>query len=424
MMSDTGPQHDPPLQLTAGPELPKSAGKAPPPPKKKRRVWPWLLLLLLLLAGAGYFFYRTEQKKAEAAKKPTRVPVVQVIVTKAKRGDIGVYYTGLGAVTPINTVTVKSRVDGELIKVIYKEGDLVHQGELLAEIDPRPFEVALTQAEGQLLKDQANLDNARIDVTRYETLVKQNSAPEQQLATQKATVKQDEGVVKTDQGTVDSAKLNITYCHIIAPMTGRIGLRLVDPGNIVHSSDANGLLVITQVQPISVIFTIAEDQLPVVVSKLHAGQQLPVDAFNHEMTQRIAQGMLTTVDNQIDQNTGTLKLRATFPNGDNALFPNQFVNARLLVQQKRRVVLLPTAAVQRNAQSTYVYVVKADSTLEMRQVKLGTTEGDQSEITDGLQEGDVTVMTGVDKLQEGTKVAAHFPGETVPPAERPKRGKK
>jgi multidrug efflux system membrane fusion protein len=269
----------------------------------------------------------------------------------------------------------------------------------------------LDQAQGQLIKDQAALDNARIDLARYQTLLTQNAIPEQQVTTQKTTVAQFEGAVKTDRGQLDSAKLNIVYCHITDPISGRIGLRLVDPGNIIHASDANGLLVITQIQPISVIFTIAEDQLPAVLQKMRAGQRLKVAAYNRDMKTKIAEGSLTTVYNQIDQSTGTVRLRATFDNKDNALFPNQFVNARLLVEEKRGVTLVPTAAVQRNSQMTYVYVVKPDSTVTVRQVSLGTTEGDQSEVTSGLSPGDIVVMTGVDKLQEGSKVSAHMEGD-------------
>jgi membrane fusion protein, multidrug efflux system len=268
----------------------------------------------------------------------------------------------------------------------------------------------LTQYEGQLLRDQALLENARIDQGRYETLIKQNAIPEQQLATQVALVKQDEGTVKNDQGLIDSVKVNLIYCNITAPITGRIGLRLVDPGNIVQTTDSTGLLVITQLQPISVIFTIAEDQLPVIYQKMNAGQKLPVDAFNREMTKKLVSGSLTTIDNEIDQTTGTVKLRATFDNAHNELFPNQFVNARLLQQEKRGVVLVPSAAVQRNSSSTYVYVVKPDSTVTVRQVKTGTSDDNNTEITSGVEEGDVLVLTGVDKLQEGTKVTVHLEG--------------
>jgi multidrug efflux system membrane fusion protein len=335
-----------------------------------------------------------------------------VVAAKTRKGDIGVYITGLGAVTPIYTVTVKSRVDGQLMRVLFKEGDFVHQGDLLVEIDPRPFEVQLTQAEGQLIKDQALLDNARIDLDRYQTLLTQNAIPEQQLATQKALVQQDGGAVKTDQGQIDSAKLNLVYCHIAAPITGRVGLRLVDPGNIVHASDTNGLLVITQIQPISVIFPIAEDQLPDVLRKIRAGERLGVDAFDREK-KKLATGWLTTLDNQIDPTTATVKIRATFDNKDNALFPNQFVNARLLVEEKHGVTLVHTAAVQRNSQTTYVFLVKPDSTVTVRPITIGTTEGDDAEVSSGLSPGDVVVMTGVDKLQEGSKVRVQMYGEAT-----------
>jgi multidrug efflux system membrane fusion protein len=315
--------------------------------------------------------------------------------------------TGLGAITPIATVTVRSRVDGQLMAVHFKEGDIVNEGAPLIEIDPRPYQAIVEQTEGELTRDQALLANARVDVTRYETLLKQDAIPEQQLATQRATVSQLEGTVKNDQGLLDAAKLNLLYCHISAPITGIVGLRLVDAGNIVHASDTNGMLVITQLQPMSVIFTVSEDQLPPILQKIHAGQKLPVEAWDRELKNKLATGVLATVDNEIDQTTGTLKLRAIFDNRNHELFPNQFVNARLLVQEKTGVTLLPSAAVQRNSQSTYVYLIKPDNTVTVRPIQLGTTEGDQSEVTSGLMPGDKVVMTGGDKLQEGTRVVSH-----------------
>ena len=399
-------------------ELPAPDGGGPQAPRPPRRLWPWLLLLALLGAG-GYYFWtkRTPpaQPGASAGKGGGRrgggtPPVVAV---KARKGDIGVFYSGLGAVTPLNTVTVKSRVDGQLMQVLYKEGDMVREGDTLAEIDPRPFQAQLMEFEGQLARDQASLENAKIDLARYETLIAKNAVAGQQLDTQRATVKQFEGAIKIDEGQIQGAKLNITYSHIIAPIAGRVGLRLVDPGNIVHASDSTGMCVITQVQPISVIFTIAEDQLQVVLRKLRAHQRLSVDAWDRDMQTRIAQGSLTTVDNQIDQTTGTLRLRATFDNRNNALFPNQFVNARLLVEEKRGITLLTSAAVQRNAQMTYVYLVQPDSTVTVKQIGAGVTEGEDTEITSGLKPGDVVAMTGVDKLQEGEKVNVHFEGESV-----------
>jgi multidrug efflux system membrane fusion protein len=385
----------------------------------KRRWWVWLLALAVL--GYGVYLVRKRmaapQAATAAAPQGTKLPSVPVVAARTRKGDIGVYITGLGAVTPVYTVTVKSRVDGQLMRVAYKEGDVVHQGTLLVEIDPRPYQVQLTQAEGQLLRDQALLDNARIDLARYQTLLAQNAIPEQQLATQKTLVEQDEGAVKTDQGQIDSAKLNLVYCHITAPITGRIGLRLVDPGNIVHATDTNGLLVITQIQPISVIFTIAEDQLPVVLQKMHAGERLEVDAYDRDMKTKIAQGWVATVDNQIDPTTGTVKLRANFDNRNNALFPNQFVNFQLLVEEKHDVTLVPTAVVQRNSQTTYVFLVKPDSTVTVRPITIPvyasdiSTEGSDSEVSSGLSPGDVVVMTGVDKLQEGSKVRVQMYGE-------------
>ena len=416
----------------AAPVAPTPAPDSLRPKKSTRRRWLIWLAILLVVALGIYFLWPQIKSINSSSTPPTKSKAgpgtapIPVVAAKSRKGDIGVYFTGLGSVTPIYTVTVKSRVDGQLMNVLYKEGDLVHQGDLLVEIDPRPFEVQLTQAQGQLIKDQATLENARIDLARYQTLVTQQAIPEQQYATQKATVTQAEGIVKTDQGLIDSANLNITYCHIKAPITGRIGLRLVDPGNIVHAADTNGLLVITQIQPISVIFTIAEDQLPVVVQKMNAGQQLTAYAYSRDMTAKIATGLLTTLDNEIDPATGTLRLRATFDNKDNSLFPNQFVNVRLLVQEKHGVTLVPTAAIQRNGQTTYVYVVKPDSTVTVRQVTIGTTEGDDSEVTAGLTPGEVLVMTGVDKLQEGTKVNAQIPSGKSPAGSpgNPKKGGK
>lgn len=396
--------------------LPSSRETPPGGPRPSRRLWPWVLFLLLL-GTAAYILFLRPQKSATGSGTATvttgagraRGPMVTpVVAAKATRGDIGVYDTGLGAVTPIYTVAVKSQISGYLTKVLYQEGQIVHQGDLLAEIDERPYQVQLTQFEGALIRDQALLANAKVDLVRYQTLLKQNAVPEQQLATQQALVEQNEGVVKTDQGQIDGARLNIAYCHITAPITGRVGLRLVDPGNFVSPGDATGLVVITQLQPISVIFTLAEDQLPRVEEKVRAGQRLRVDAYDRDMKTKLASGWLTTLDNQIDPTTGTLKLRATFDNRDNALFPNQFVNARLLVEEKHGVTLVPTAVVQRNSQITYVYLVKPDSTVTVRAVTAGTTEGDHSEITSGLSPGDVVVMTGVDRLQEGSKVAVHF----------------
>jgi len=345
-------------------------------------------------------------------------PVIPVVGARAQKGNIGVYINGLGTVTPIYTVTIKSRVDGELTAVRFREGETVKKGDLLMEIDPRPYQVQLTQAEGQQARDQATLENARVDLGRYEDLLKQNAIPEQQVATQRSTVKSAEATVKSDQGQVDAARLNLTYTRITAPITGRLGLRLVDPGNIVHASDSNGLVVLTQMQPISVLFTISEDQLPTVLQKMRAGQTLSVDAFDREMQHKLATGSLTTVDNEIDPTTGTVRLRATFENGNAALFPSQFVNARLLVETHRGVVLLASAAIQRTSSTVFVYLVKPDSTVTVRNITAGVSEGETTQITSGLTPGDVVVMTGADKLLEGSKVRVELPGQQQEAAPR------
>jgi multidrug efflux system membrane fusion protein len=362
---------------------------------------------LVVLAAGVYFLWPriSGAKSGAAASKAGTAPA-----PLARKGDIGVYYSGLGAVTPLATVTVKTRVDGQLMSVRYREGDSVKKGDLLVEIDDGPYQAALTQAQGALIRDQALLANARIDLARYQVLAAQQAIPEQQLATQQALVHQDEGIVKLDEGQVEAAKVNLAYCKIAAPISGRIGLRLVDPGNVVQTADTTGLVVITQMDPISAIFTISEDQLQVVLKKMAGGQKLQVDAYDRAAKMKLAQGSLTTLDNQIDPTTGTLKLRATFVNTQGTLFPNQFVNARLLVEEKRGVTLMPTAAVQRNSSATYVYVVQPDSTVTVRNITIGTSEGDDSEVTSGLTPGEVVVMTGVDKLQEGTRVNAQVSG--------------
>jgi len=395
------------------------------PPHRARSGKGWLWLLVLLAAGAAIAYYYWPRSGAGGNSGAGNAPatsgfggrggrgagITPVVAARAKKGDISVYVEALGNVTSLSTVTIKSRVDGQLMEVKYKEGDIVQQGAPLVEIDTRPYQVALEQAEGQQLRDQALLANANVDLSRYAGLLKQNAVPEQQYATQKALVAQDEGVVKSDQGQIDAAKLNLVYCHIASPITGRVGLRLVDAGNIVHATDAAGLVVITQVQPISVVFTINEDRLQTVLTRYHNGQKLLVDCWDRDMHKKIASGMLATMDNEIDQTTGTLRLRAIYPNTDNALFPNQFVNVRLLVEEKHGVVLIPSGAVQITTDNKYVYLVKPDSTVTVRNITAGTTEADQTEVVSGLNAGDVVVMQGVDKLNEGSKVVASIAGE-------------
>lgn len=371
--------------------------------RKSRRVWPVVLIVLcVLVAGLWLLFFRGGKAKPSARQDVTRsVPVAAV---EARKGDMNVYLNGLGSVTPLYTVTVRTRVDGQLMEVLFKEGQMVKSGQLIARIDPRPFEVQLMQAEGQLARDQALLKNALLDLERYRVLWQQDSIPRQQLDTQEALVRQYEGVVKSDQGQIENARLLLVYSRITAPITGRIGLRLVDPGNIVRAADANGLVVITQLQPISVIFPIPEDSLPPVLAKLNAGERLVVDVYNREQTQKIATGSLLTVDNQIDPSTGTVRLKAMFDNKENRLFPNQFVNTRLLVNVIRGAVLVPAAAIQRGAQGSFVYVVKEDKTVQVRPITAGEIQNGQASIKTGLAPGEPVVVDGAERLRQGAKV--------------------
>jgi membrane fusion protein, multidrug efflux system len=330
---------------------------------------------------------------------------VPVVVATTRQGDMNVNLTGLGTVVPLSTVTVHSRVDGQLMRIAFTEGQLVHQGELLAEIDPRPFQVQLMQAEGQLAKDQAALKNARMDQERYISLVKQGILAQQQLDAQVSTVVQAEGAIKSDEAQVESAKLNLVYSRITAPISGRVGLRLVDLGNMVHATDANGLAVIAPVQPINVIFTVPADNIQKVLAQDRKPGKLTVEAWDRDMTARLAVGTLAAIDNQVDVTTGTVRLKALFTNENLALFPNQFVNARLLVDTLHNAIIVPSAAVQRSPQATFVYVVKADNTVEFRTVEVLTTDGDLSCLKQGLAPGEKVVVDGLDKLRPGSKVA-------------------
>jgi multidrug efflux system membrane fusion protein len=390
-----------------------------------RRFRPWLIVVgIIVVLGAGAYVVHVRSGNAQSKTTPSvpgqrpRSAPVPVIATTARSSDMAVYLSGLGSVTALNTVTVHTRVDGELTKVLFQEGQRVNAGDLMAEIDPRPFQAQLTQAQGNLLRDEALLRNARVDLERYRTLVAEDSIPKQQLDTQVELVHQYEGVVETDRGQIENVKLQLVYCRIAAPLSGRLGLRLVDPGNIVHATDQNGLVVITQVQPIAVVFTIPEDSLPPVLAKLNTGVKLEVDAWDRDQKQRLATGALLTVDNQIDPTTGTVRLKAIFPNADGRLFPSQFVNAHLRLDVKRGATVVPQAAIQPSSQGPFVYVVKADHSVTVRPVKVGVTEGENAAIDSGLSPGETVVVDGADRLREGSQVALQNASGSPPVARR------
>ena len=398
----------------------------PTPPrsgKPKKRGLIWVFFLLIVAGVAGYAVWRAGQP-ATALKgqggggggfggggRGAPLGPVPVVVTKVARSSIPVYLNGLGNVTAYYTVTVKSRVDGQLMKVDFNEGDLVKQGQVLIEIDPRPYQVQLDLTQATLARDQALLANAKVDLDRYKLLVKTDAIPSQELDTQVALVAQYEAAIKQDQANIDNAKLQLTYSKVTAPITGVVGLRLVDPGNIVHASDANGMVVITQLQPISVLFTIPEDNLPQVTQKLRAGAHLPVDAYNRDNSKKLASGMLVTLDNQIDSSTGTSKLKAVFDNQDNALFPQQFVNIRLLVDTLANQLVVPNVAVQNGQQGTFVYVVDEDSKVHLKTVQAGITTAASADILSGISDGDQVVVDGTDRLIEGAVVRVRKAGE-------------
>jgi len=335
---------------------------------------------------------------------PPAVRAVPVAAEPARGGDIAMHLDGIGTVTPRATVTVRSRVDGELVAVHFVEGQHVARGDLLAEIDPRPFQVQLAQAQGQLARDEALLANAKVDLARYRALAKDDAVPKQQRDTQEALVRQYDAALAIDRGQIEAAKLNLVYSRVTSPVDGRIGLRLVDPGNVVHATDEGGLAVVTQMRPMDVVFPIAEDALPAVLARLRSGERLSVDAFDREGRTRLAGGWLLTIDNTIDPTTGTVRLKAEFPNDDEALFPNQFVNARLELEVHRGATLVPEAAIQRGTQGTFVWVVKPDETVEMRPITVGLTEGPDASIDAGLAPGERVVVDGAEGLRDGNRV--------------------
>ena len=374
---------------------------------KKRRQLPNVqsLAAIIVLAAVGAISIGCSSAADPKSKAQAAGPVraVSVAVAPVQKQDVPVYLSGLGAVTAFNTANIKSRVDGQIMKVNFREGQDVRQGELLIEIDARPFEVQVEQMQAQLFRDQAQLRDAKLNLERFTSLIPSGSIAQQQVDTQKALVDQLDGTVRNDQAQIDSAKLNITYCHITAPFTGRVGLRQVDSGNIVHASDANPMLILTQLQPIAVIFTLPEDVLPNVSQQMRR-RTLEVDAFSRDDQTKLASGKLLTIDNQIDPSTGTAKLKAVFDNKDSQLWPNQFVNSDLLLETRKNSIVVPTAAILRGPQGPFVYTVNPDKTVQDKAVTIALTQGDVTVVTDGVSPGDTVVTDGQDKLQRGSHI--------------------
>jgi multidrug efflux system membrane fusion protein len=372
------------------------------------------LIILVALLGAGYWLYRSyyAPQTAGAGRNPQGAPQ-SVGAATIGRGTVRVVVNALGTVTPIATVTVQSQISGVLQEVGYTEGQTVKKGDFLAQVDPRPYQLLQAQYEGQLARDQGILAQAKVDLARYQKLAEQNSIARQQYEDQIYIVQQDEGTVKLDQAQIDQQKLNVLYCHIVSPVTGRIGLRLVDPGNYVQTTNSTGLAVVTQMQPITVIFPIPEDNLPDVMPQLSAGTTLQVSAFDRANVKMLATGRVAALDSQIDTTTGTVKVRAEFDNTDNALFPNQFVNAQLLVKTLDNVITVPTAAIQRGAPGSYVYLINADNTVSVRPIGIGPVDGPMAAVNSGLSVGDRVVVDGTDRLRDGARVIV--PGAQTPP---------
>ena len=401
-------------------------------PPRRRLVW-ISILVLLVVAGVVWWERQGSAPQPAGGGGGRNAAPMSIVPETVGKGDIGINLNALGTVTSLATVTIRTQISGYLQKIDFKEGDDVKKGDLLAEIDPRPYEATLAQAKGQLARDEAMLKGAQVDLARYQGLAAQNAVPHQTLDTQVALVAQDQGTVEADRATVKSAEVNLQYCRILSPLDGRVGLRQVDQGNYVTPGDTNGLVVITQLQPISVLFTVPEDNLQAISKRLQAGAALPATAYDRSGANKIADGMLQTFDSQIDPTTGTIKLRAQFPNENKALYPNQVVNVQLLLDTHKDVTTMTTAGVQRGVPGTFVYLINPDSTVSVRPIKLGVTDGERVEVTSGLAPGDRVVIDGADKLRDGAKINlraeqpdANAPGAATPGAPPPDKsgGKK
>jgi membrane fusion protein, multidrug efflux system len=383
-----------------------------------------LTSFLVLLAIAGIVWWNRQGGAPQPSNTGRNAAPMSIVPEIVGKGDIGINLNALGTVTSLATVTVRTQISGYLLKVDFTEGDEVKKGDLLAEIDSRPYEATLAQAKGQLARDEAMLRGAQVDLTRYQGLAAQNAVPRQTLDTQIALVAQDQGTVEADKGSVKAAEVNLQYCRILSPIDGRVGLRQVDQGNYVTPGDANGLVVITQLQPISVLFTVPEDNLQAIAKRIQAGAVLPATAYDRSGANKIADGTLRTFDSQIDQTTGTIKLRAQFANENRSLYPNQFVNIRLLLDTHKDVTTISTAGIQRGVPGTFVYLISADNTVSVRPVRLGVTDGDRVEVLSGIAPGDRIVVDGADKLRDGAKVNVRSEGDAAPPPDATKAGGK
>ncbi|MGC1563637.1 MAG: efflux RND transporter periplasmic adaptor subunit [Bradyrhizobium sp.] len=391
-------------------------------PRSRRRFVFISTLSLLLIAGIVWWNRQASApQQSNGGRNAAPMSIVPEVVGK---GDIGINLNALGTVTSLATVTIRTQISGYLIKVDFKEGDEVKKGDLLAEIDSRPYEATLAQAKGQLARDEAMLKGAQVDLTRYQGLAAQNAVPHQTLDTQIALVAQDQGTVEADKAAVKSAEVNLQYCRILSPLDGRVGLRQVDQGNYVTPGDANGLVVITQLQPISVLFTVPEDNLQAIAKRLQSGAVLPATAYDRSGAAKLAEGTLQTFDSQIDQTTGTIKLRAQFSNDNRGLYPNQFVNIRLLLDTHKDVTTMSTAGIQRGVPGTFVYLINADNTVSVRPVQLGVTDGERVEVISGLAPGERIVIDGADKLRDGAKINVRSEADAAPPPDAAKSGGK